>query len=107
MQLKQREMEALDKDLGVLNNFTDAKPTREETLARECKRYEALQRELQTLKRDGKIEMEKQKAKLIERHNLNLKSLKDKAQDDAEKNISEIERNIQAQNQRLEDEALL
>jgi len=30
-----------------------------------------------------------------------------KAQSDAEKNISEIERNIQAQNQRLEDEALL
>ena len=40
--------------------------------------------------------MEAQKVKLLEKHNLNLKSLKDKAQDDAEKNISEIERNIQA-----------
>ena len=36
-----------------------------------------------------------------------MQQLKDKAQQDAEKNISEIERNIQAQNQRLEDEALL
>ena len=87
-------MENLDGDLSVLNNFTDAKPTREETLAIECKRYETLQRELQTLKRNGKFEMDAQKAKLVERHHLNLKSLKDKAQDDAEKNISEIERNI-------------
>jgi len=36
-----------------------------------------------------------------------MQALKDKATQDAEKNISEIERNIQAQNQRLEDEALL
>jgi hypothetical protein len=31
---------------------------------------------------------------MVEEHNLNLKAKRDKAQDDAEKNISEIERNI-------------
>lgn len=36
-----------------------------------------------------------------------MEDFKAKAQNDAEKNISEIERNIQAQNTRLEDEALL
>ena len=34
-----------------------------------------------------------------------LDEFKKKAQTDAEKNISEIERNIQAQNQRLDEEA--
>jgi hypothetical protein len=34
--------------------------------------------------------------KLREQQGLNMQQLKDKAQQDAEKNISEIERNIQA-----------
>lgn len=36
-----------------------------------------------------------------------MKDFERTAQSDAEKNISEIERNIQAQNQRLDDEAKL
>lgn len=51
--------------------------------------------------------MEQQRAKLLLRQEEAMKELKNKAQQDAVKNISEIERNIQAQNQRLEDEALL
>ena len=51
--------------------------------------------------------MEDQKQKLIQQQEKDMQALKDKATQDAEKNISEIERNIQAQNQRLEDEALL
>ena len=36
-----------------------------------------------------------------------FKDFNEQAEKDAQKNISEIERNIQAQNQRLEDEALI
>ena len=51
--------------------------------------------------------MELQKKKIEDTYAKNLEDFKAKAQSDAEKNISEIERNIQAQNQRLEDEALI
>ena len=59
------------------------------------------------MKKDGKEQMELQKKKIEDTYAKNLEDFKAKAQNDAEKNISEIERNIQAQNTRLEDEALL
>jgi hypothetical protein len=51
-------MDTLDSNLNVLNEFKDTKLTREEILQRESKRYEMLKRELEMLKRNGKIEME-------------------------------------------------
>lgn len=51
--------------------------------------------------------MENMKKKIDERNERELKDFERKAQSNAEKNISEIERNIQAQNQRLDDEAKL
>ena len=51
--------------------------------------------------------MESMKRKIDERNEKTLKDFERTAQSDAEKNISEIERNIQAQNQRLDDEATL
>ena len=53
-----------------------------------------LKRELEMLKRNGKAEMEFQKKKLQENYEKALKDLSANAQSDAEKNISEIERNI-------------
>ena len=47
------------------------------------------------------------KKKIDERNEKQLKDFERTAQSNAEKNISEIERNIQAQNQRLDDEAQL
>ena len=47
------------------------------------------------------------KKKIDERNERELKDFERNAQSNAEKNISEIERNIQAQNQRLDDEAKL
>ena len=51
--------------------------------------------------------METMKKKIDERNERELKDFERNAQSNAEKNISEIERNIQAQNQRLDDEAKL
>lgn len=51
--------------------------------------------------------MEAMKKKIGERNDKELKDFERTAQNNAEKNISEIERNIQAQNQRLDDEAKL
>ena len=51
--------------------------------------------------------MEAMKKKIDERNDKELKDFERTAQSNAEKNISEIERNIQAQNQRLDDEAKL
>lgn len=54
--------------------------------------------ELDKLKRDGEVEMENMKRKIDERNDKELKDFEMTAQSNAEKNISEIERNIQAQN---------
>ena len=91
---KANEMEDLDQNLNVLNQFKDTKTIREENLQRESQRYERLKRELEMLKRNGKIEMQEQKKKIQANYDKNLEDYKAKAQNDAEKNISEIERNI-------------
>ena len=51
--------------------------------------------------------MEGQKKRIEDDFAKKLEDFKAQAQSDAEKNISEIERNIQAQNNRLEQEALI
>lgn len=107
MQDKGDTIHDLDDNLNVLHQFKDTKLTRQEELERQFKRYENLKRTLIHLKRNGQREMDEQRQKLIEEQEKAMKELKDKAQEDAVKNISEIERNIQFQNQRLEDEALL
>ena len=91
-------METLDKNLSTLNQFKDTKTMREDHLRQESQRFERLKRQLEELKRNGKIEMELQKKKLEDKYAQDLENLKAEAQSDAEKNISEIERNIQAQN---------
>ena len=68
MNQRQDQMQALDSNLEVLNNFKDSKQIREENLKRESKRYEMLKRELEMLKRNGKAEMEFQKKKLQENY---------------------------------------
>ena len=65
MQSKVGEMNELDHNLDVLHTFKDTKTIREDKLLKEAKRYETLKRELEMLKRKGKIEMEEQKKKLI------------------------------------------
>jgi hypothetical protein len=100
-------MDTLDSNLETLNHFKDTKALREENLKKEGERFQRLKHKLDDLKKEGKEQMELQKKKIEDTYAKNLEDFKAKAQSDAEKNISEIERNIQAQNQRLEDEALL
>lgn len=95
----------MSSNLNNLNQFKDTKTIREEKLKAEEQRYYRLVTEIETLKRNGKKEKEAMKLKIIEAHNQSIRDFQAKAQTDAEKNISEIERNIQEQNTRLEDEA--
>ena len=53
------------------------------------------------------IESEQQRSKIEDHFTKKLEEYKTEAQKNAEKNISEIERNIQEQNNRLNNEALL
>ena len=107
MQSKGEEMTTLDSNLDVLNNFKDTKTTREDNLNKQAQRCDRLHRELDALKKNGKVEMEHEKRKLNDRYEKTYAEFAEKAKSDAEKDISEIERNIQAQNQRLEDEVYL
>jgi hypothetical protein len=55
-----------------------------------------LKMKLDSLKRNGQAEMEAQKKRIEDDFAKKLEDFKAQAQSDAEKNISEIERNIQA-----------
>lgn len=95
MNSKEDQMGDLHKNLGLLNTFKDEKTIREENLDREAKRFEKLKRELDLLKQNGKREQEMMKQRIQENYAQNLEDFHTKAQSDAEKNISEIECNIQ------------
>ena len=107
MVVKENEMTTLDSNLGTLNQFKDTKQMRIESLKNEENRYQMLKMKLDALKRNGQSEMEAQKKRIEDDFAKKLEDFKAQAQSDAEKNISEIERNIQAQNNRLEQEALV
>ena len=57
--------------------------------------------------KQGQEDLERQKQRINKEYAQFLEEFRKKALLKAEKNISEIERNIQAQNQRLEDEAAI
>lgn len=67
-----------------------------ESLKNEENRYQMLKMKLDALKRNGQSEMEAQKKRIEDDFAKKLEDFKAQAQSDAEKNISEIERNIQA-----------
>ena len=94
MNRKENQMDTLESNLDTLNQFKDTKTIREENLKKEGERYQRLKHKLDDLKKDGKEQMELQKKKIEDTYAKNLEDFKAKAQSDAEKNISEIERNI-------------
>jgi septal ring factor EnvC (AmiA/AmiB activator) len=55
---KENEMATLDSQLNNLNQFKNTKQIREENLRREIDRFERLKKELDRIKKNGKIEME-------------------------------------------------
>ena len=58
MNSKEEEIETLDQDLNVLNDFKDTKHKRQQNLLKEEQRYERLKRQLDMLKKNGKLDME-------------------------------------------------
>jgi len=64
MTTKEGQMETLDSNLNTLNQFKDTKQIREENLKKESQRVEQLKRQLDLLKKNGKLEMEAQKKKI-------------------------------------------
>ncbi|CDW85089.1 UNKNOWN [Stylonychia lemnae] len=103
----EHQMNDLSDDLQQLDNFKKNHRQKEDELEAERMRYEQLQKQLQNLKEQGRLEQVRLKQRIEDQYAKFLEDFKKRAQSDAEKNISEIERNIQAQNQRLEDEVLL
>lgn len=63
-------------------------------MRKEEQRYQMLLEQLENLKRSGEAEMEAQKKKINDGYEQTFLEYKEKANRDAEKNISEIERNI-------------
>lgn len=91
---KEEEIEQLDQNLNTLEQFKDTEQQRNENLRKEEQRYQMLLEQLENLKRSGEAEMEAQKKKINDGYEQTFLEYKEKANRDAEKNISEIERNI-------------
>ncbi len=84
--------------MDVLKEFEANKEWHERETARWQQHYDQLTEQLAALKEQHRVEQMRQKQRIEEQYNKFLEDFKTKAQSDAEKNISEIERNIQAQN---------
>lgn len=94
MTAKKEEMATLESNKDTLDQFKDSKSMRQQNLKNEENRYQMLKMKLDSLKRNGAAEMEAQKKRIEDDFAKKLEEFKAKAQSDAEKNISEIERNI-------------
>lgn len=77
-----------------LDNFKKNHRQKEDELEAERMRYEMLQKQLQQLKEQGRIEQVRLKQRIEDQYSKFLEDFKKRAQTEAEKNISEIERNI-------------
>lgn len=88
-----------------LNFYFSNHEQKQQEIVNEENRFKMLLQQLAEVEAQGAEDIERQKQRINARYFKELEDYKKDAQEAAEKNISEIERNIQVQNQRLEDEA--
>lgn len=102
-----RKVEELTMKQELINDFQNTQKQKKSEIANEEERYKMLLRQLTEVEQQGKEDLKRQKLRHMYLSAQFDEEAKKNAQQKAEKNISEIERNIQAQNQRLEDEKLM
>ena len=102
-----KQMKQLKTTQESILEFENSKLIKEKELENEENRYKMLLRQLTEVKEQGKEDLERQRQRINAQYAQFLEDFKKNAQTKAEEKISGIERNIQAQNQRLEDEAKL
>lgn len=98
-------MISLSEDLSKLQHFKNTYTQNQALLDAEKKRSHDLKRELERVRVEGKNEQEALKKRIEDRFQRQIEEYHKKAQSDAERNISDIERNIQMQNNLLEGHA--
>jgi len=96
---------SLSEDLSKLQHFKNTYTQNQALLDAEKKRSHDLKRELERVRVEGKNEQEALKKRIEDRFQRQIEEYHKKAQSDAERNISDIERNIQMQNNLLEGHA--
>lgn len=89
----------------MLLEFKNARMIKKKEIENEENRYKMLLNQHGQVMKQGAEDLERQKQRINAQYAQFLEDFRKKALLKAEKDISEIERNIQAQNQRLEDEA--
>ena len=89
----------------MLLEFKNARMIKKKEIENEENRYKMLLAQHGQVIKQGQEDLERQKQRINAQYAQFLEDFRKNALLKAEKNISEIERNIQAQNQRLEDEA--
>ena len=98
-------MQKLQEDEQALLEFKNTQMVAKKSRQTLEQRYKMLLRQLSEIERQGVEDINRQQVRMNSQYAQYLADYKTQAQTKAEKNISEIERNIQIQNQRLEDEA--
>ena len=98
-------LKQLAKTQEMLLDFKNTRMLKKKEIENEENRYKMLLATHGQVIKQGQEDLERQKQRINAQYAQFLEDFRKNALLKAEKNISEIERNIQAQNQRLEDEA--
>ena len=91
----------------MLLEYRNTRLVKQRQLENEEQRYKTLLSQLLHVEKQGKEDLERQAQRIKQHYAQLLENFKTNVQTKAEQNISEINRNIAAQNLRLEDEAQL
>lgn len=105
MEEQRREIQKMSEQEEDINFYYNNYEEKQAEILNEENRFKMLLRQLAEVEAQGAEDIEKQKQRINSTYFKELEEYQKEAQNKAERNISEIERNIQIQNQRLEDEA--
>ena len=100
-------MDKLTHDINVITHFKNTRRQNQDALDQEIFRYNDLCAELERVKKEGESDLVALAKRIDDNFEKQINVYQKKAQSDAERNISEIERNIQFQNNVLQDHAVL
>ena len=101
------QVASLTEDLTKLQHFKNTYTQNQALLDAERNRSHELRKELERVREDGQKDLLALQKRIQDRFERQIDEYHKKAQSDAERNISDIERNIQMQNNLLEGHAEL
>ena len=105
MTQQQKQIKARDRQQEEILEFKNSQMLKKKEIENEANRYKMLLNILGQVRKQGEEDLERQRHRINQKYADLLEEHRKAAMDDAEKGISQIEKNIAIQNIRLEEEA--